>query len=231
MNGTLICRLACAVCGLLVQSSPAWPQTTPSSHGRRSVFVADVFASADSTPLADADVLIPALSREARTDFSGEANIGEVPSGAFRVVVRKVGYVSADLTIKFARDTVRVDFVLGAGIRALDTVRTTAEKTRDEHLRGFQIRQAMGIGRFVNDSVLFGEPTRPVADIIASHLPGIAVVDNGRTVARRMCVSPTGAPLENASMVVYVDGVRMGSRGAPDATDLRALSGRDVAGI
>jgi hypothetical protein len=223
--------LASTLVGLLLHASSARPQAASSSRGNHTTFIADVFASADSTPLADAEVLIPAFGREARTDFSGEASISGVPGGSFRVVVRKVGFVSADLTIKFARDTVRVDFVLGSGIRSLDTVKTTGEQIRDEHLRGFEMRQAMGIGRFLTDSVLFTEPTRAVAEIIAAHVPGIAVLDEGRTVVQRMCISPTGAPIENGGLAVYVNGVRTSSRGAPDATDLRGLSGRDVAGV
>ena len=221
---------ACAALLLLVHAGAALPQSASSSRGHRSVFIADVFASADSTPVADAEVLIPELSREAHTDFSGEATIQDVPGGSFRVVVRKIGYVSADLTIRISRDTVRFEFVLGAGVRTLDTVTTTAQ-IRDERLRDFRNRRAMGTGRFLDDSVLVSEMTQPVADIMARHFPGIEVVGDGRRVARRMCVSPTGVPLMGGPLAVYIDGVRMTSRRGPDATDLRAINGRDVAGI
>jgi hypothetical protein len=89
----------------------------------------------------------------------------------------------------------------------------------------------MGIGRFVTDSVLVSETTRQITDIMATHLPGIVVAGDGRAVARRVCVSPTGAPIHNARWPVYIDGVRASPRTSPDPTDLRAISGRDVAGV
>lgn len=193
-----------------------------------SVFVANVADANTGAPVVDAQVAIPELSRTARTNWIGEAQIPAVPRGQYRVQVRRLGYAAADLVIRFSQDTVGYVFMLTPVPLSLDTVTTSAKARIPLKLQDFEWRRRMGIGRFLTDSILLAERTKPIARIMETHLPGLNSVGFDRTVTRFDC----------GRVDVYVDGVAYGptrplgrGRGAGDETDLRSLWGENVAGV
>jgi hypothetical protein len=196
-----------------------------------SVFVANVADASTGAPVVGAEVAIADLSRVARTDWIGEAQMTDVSRGRHRVTVRRIGFVPANLTIEFSRDTVGYVFVLSPAPLSLDTVRTSATFAAWPQFEDFERRRRMGFGRFLTDSVLMAEKTQPLADIMERRLAGLQSFDVGRTVRRRTC---GGQPLD-----IYVDGVRvggitsrpLGARPLPSLTDLRFTQGQDVAGV
>lgn len=186
-----------------------------------SVFVANVADASTHAPIVDAEVSIQELSRSARTNWIGEAHIEDVPKGSYRVLVRRIGYAAADVTIRFSQDTVGFVFFLAPAPAILDTV-TTSKPAVPDRLRDFELRRQMGIGRFLTDSMLRAEPIQPLVGILARRFPGIYSVGDGRTVARFNC----------GKVDVYIDGFPTSPAvKAPDATDLRFIFGDNVTAV
>lgn len=194
---------------------------SPGPWARTRVFVANVADAATLAALPDAEVSIPAISRSARTNWLGEVTLADVPAGDFRVRVCRIGYVPADVLIRFSRDTVGYVFMLEPAPVGLDTMRTSATKHVPLLLQEFETRRRMAIGRFLTDSVFHAEPTQPLARILEAHLPGFRAADMDRTVMRFNCGTPD----------LYINGFRSGGTRGPDPTDLRTVVGADVAGV
>jgi hypothetical protein len=209
-----------ALCPLLIVHTAGLRLVqTPTQN---SVFVANVADGSTHAPVTDAEVSIPELARSARTNWIGEAHIEAVPNGSYRVLVRRIGYAAADVTIRFSQDTVGFVFFLAPAPAVLDTVTTTAKPSVPDRLRDFEFRRKMGIGRFLTDSMLRSEPIQPLTGILARRFPGIHSVGDGRTVARYNC----------GKVDVYIDGFPTSPAvKAPDATDLRFIFGDNVAAV
>ncbi|MGH7619920.1 MAG: carboxypeptidase regulatory-like domain-containing protein [Gemmatimonadaceae bacterium] len=189
----------------------------------RCAFVATVADGATNAPVEGADVTVSDLARAGRTNWIGEATLGDLPAGRHHVEVRRLGYAPAAIDVVFDRDTVGVFFVLAPATAAMDTLKVVGKVNRNPMLDEFEARRRMGIGHFIGDSVLQADSTKPVATIIAGHLPGFRSVRDGRTVSRFPCV---GSP------DIYINGARtqFSARGG-DVTDLRLYDGRDIAGV
>jgi hypothetical protein len=191
---------------LIAQAAPVGPSTT--------VFVATVADALTGSPLPGVEVSIPGLNRSAMTDWLGEARITGIPHGAYSVSVRRVGYVPAAVSIRFAGDTVGEFFALGAIPPTLDTVTTRAAQETPAYLHDFEMRQRMGIGRFLTDSVLKAEKRTPIAQVMARRFPGFRVLGNDNGVGKDNCGVPD----------LYVDGNK-------SVADLSIVTAEDVAGV
>lgn len=199
-----------------------------------STLVATVADANTNGPIVDAEVSVTDVSRSTRTNWIGEGVIGGLAGGRHHVRVRRLGYAEAEVDVMFDRDTIGVAFQLSPTSQRLDTVRTVAKTTSNLHMSEFEARRRMGIGRFLTDSMLRADSTQPLASIIERHVPGLYSVDDGRRVARRN----TGSPQRRDCLGfdVYVDGTRVSNstyslHPAPDETDLRFITGADVAGV
>jgi len=148
-----------------------------SAAAQSTILVADVAENGTGAPLVDAEVVLLDLHRVARTNWIGEAVIGDVPAGRHRIRVRKLGYAAADIELEFRGDTVGPVFMLTRESTSLDTVRVTAERF-PPRLQPFANRMKMGIGRYVTDSVFDREPDRSFAQIAALRFPGLVLLTN-----------------------------------------------------
>ena len=126
----------------------------------------------DSTsPLVDAEVLLPDLQRSAMSATDGAFRVENIPPGRHRVTVRKVGFAAVDTAFVFAeRDTVRPRFVL-ARAAVLDTVRARAIGI----IPSFDEHRELGRGHFFTRDTLEKMTNRPLSSIL-SELPGARVV-------------------------------------------------------
>ena len=192
------------------------------------VIVAGVADADTGAPLPDALVRLPDLGRAARTDWIGEARIGNVRPGEVRIEVRKLGYAPADITLPVRGDSVGPVFMLTRSTAVLDTI-TVFGQVVPRRLREFEARRHMGIGRFVTDSVLEREGNRSLALVLSMRFPGIRAVQDlsspnhyklqsmrfGTTISR-------GAQF--CSVDVYLDGMLY-------LEDIDALHPSEVAGV
>lgn len=232
-----------AACPVIVSAALAlWSPNAGGGQSPSVVFVANVADASTSAPLRDAVVVISDLARSGRTDWIGEARLAGLPRGRHTVTVRHIGHVPATVEIAFTQDTVGYVFMLAPSPPVLDTVRTNARvSVVPPELHDFEMRRAMGIGRFLTDSVLQKERTQPIASIMSRHFPGVYSAFMDRSVLRRNCDTRGAAPPRDGRPDVYIDGVRYGLTEPPggsrssvppaDALDLRFINGDDVAGV
>ena len=156
--------LVVALCGL---STPLLAQSS-----NNPIFVADVVDASTGDPLAGADVLVLDVGRLVRSDGAGEARVAGIPAGRHRVRVRRLGYAAADVELLFQADSTTALFKLEPVQTELDTVRVVARATRP-HLREFETRRSLGIGRFLTESDLSRAGDEDFAQLVAVRFPGL----------------------------------------------------------
>ena len=143
----------------------------------QSVFLGAIVADGDpSPPLPGAEITIPALNLAARTDSLGKFFFNGIPKGAFRVIIRRVGYNSIAINARFSgADTLAADFALSAVAPvSLDTVNVIGGGTQHGKFLEFEERRTHGGGAFLTRSDLEKEKDRQLGEILA-RLPGVRV--------------------------------------------------------
>lgn len=144
--------------------------------GAQSVFVGSVITDGDpSVPLPGAEIAIPGLGLVARADSLGKFLFKDIPKGAFRVVVRHVGYNAIALNARFSgRDTLAADFALMPSAVSLDTVSVLGEARHHGKFLEFEERRTHGGGAFLTRSDLDKQRDRQLGEIVA-RLSGLRV--------------------------------------------------------
>ena len=122
-----------------------------SGAGAQSVFLGSVVTDGDAAaPLAGAEITIPALNFGARTDSLGRFFFRDIPKGAFKVVVRRVGYNAIAINARFSgSDTLAADFALIPSVVALDTVNVVGGARQYGKFLEFEERRSHGGGAFL----------------------------------------------------------------------------------
>lgn len=142
---------------------------------RVSTLVATVAVDGSRELLPDAEVAITDLSRTAKSDIVGEAAIANVPPGPHTVRVRAMGYDVAEALLEFRRDTVAVTFYLKPVATQLAALEVSA--TRVPHgLEEFEVRRAMGIGKFLTQNRIDSASTTDFNTFMAASFPGLKVI-------------------------------------------------------
>lgn len=206
---------------LIVLALLAIPCAGLEAQSKTSVVVAGVADADTGAPLPDAQVRLPDLGRLARTDWMGEARIGGVALGPTRIEVRKLGYAPADITLPISGDSIGPVFMLSRAVSVLDTV-TVMGHVVPTRLKDFEIRRRTGLGRFVTDSVLEKESSRPLSLLLSMRFPGIRA-SGGRLQSMRFSTTISrGAG--NCGVDVYLDNMLY-------LDDIDAIRPWEVAGI
>ena len=149
-----------------------WLLAVPLSAQAQTKMVAIVAAARDSSPIADAEVMLMDSHRGTTTNWMGEARIDGVSSGTHRVRIRKLGFAAIDVQLMFTGDSMAPVFLLSANALSLDTVRVMAPSVR-ENLREFDDRRRLGIGHFLTQSELAHDANREFALVAASRFAGV----------------------------------------------------------
>jgi hypothetical protein len=142
----------------------------------QSVFLGSVVTDGDpSGPLPGAEITIPALNFGARTDSLGKFFFTDIPKGAFRVIIRRVGYNAIAITARFSgSDTLAADFALIPSAISLDTVNVLGTAREHGKFLEFEDRRSHGGGAFLTRADLDKEKDRQLGDIVGK-LPGLRV--------------------------------------------------------
>jgi hypothetical protein len=103
------------------------------------------------TPVAGAEVTVQDMARKATTDRRGGYQLPGIKTGTIKVLVRRIGYASYDATLVLAEGDSRLDVVLVAIPRELDTLATREQQLWREYpmLREFEENRKVGLGQFV----------------------------------------------------------------------------------
>ena len=166
----LVRRVVVAVVAAIVLPAIAAAQVTPTS-----VIVVGVADAESGEALGGTQILLPALSKTAQTDGLGEARFVSIPSGLHRIRVRRIGYAAVDTSLTFVGDTTGVVFRLHRTPVSLETVDV---KTVAPHLKDFEMRRTIGLGRYLTADQLEKEGSRPFGIVAMTRFPGLRLVSD-----------------------------------------------------
>lgn len=115
---------------------------------RGATFSGVVVTDSTREPIVGAEVALPDLGKGVTTDSHGAFNIGGIPAGEQRVLVRRIGYGAADTRVTFnEHETVERRVVLGRAV-TLETV-TVSEKMIERQMKDFEDNRRLGLGHFM----------------------------------------------------------------------------------
>ena len=160
-------------------------------------------------PVAGAQALLPELSVTAVTDQNGEALVSDIPSGRWLVVVSGLGYGSATSFIDFDGATmIEGEVALADNPIELDGIVVTADR-RDLRMQrvGFNQREQMGLGRFIDRAMIEEENPLIPSDLFRT-MPGIlrhCPESYKCTLSNRRGASLGSA--DNCGFQYYLDGI------------------------
>jgi len=135
--------------------------------------LAGIVTDSANVPIGGVEVSLPDLSKSTLTNEQGAFALRDVPPGAQRLVVRRVGYgpVEARVAIEAGRSIERHIRMLRA--TSLDSVVVT-EKAVDHQLDDFEVNKKLGLGHFLTRAELAPQEGRSTGAVLTS-LPGIKV--------------------------------------------------------
>ncbi len=196
--------VAAALLAALLTSSLARSQGT-----KLHVTVAD---AATEGFLLDAEVTIEPFGLKRRTDFFGDARFPELPSGAYTVKARRIGYETLSTPVQFSgRDSVEIVLLLRPRSQELPTV-TVEEDAPSPYLKEFEERRRQGKGYYVTDSQIRASFGQSIEAIAASRIPGITIRTGGPGKRTVYSTRGTNSTRRGQCIVsVYLNGMRVGS--------------------
>jgi hypothetical protein len=152
---------------------------TPSALGaqdsnRNSLVIASVADASSGAPLENAEVRLVDARMAAKTDWSGEARIPNVPPGKYKFEVRHPGYAVLDVDLLVEGDSTGPVFRLAstAPVPSLEPVTVNAKQPLSS-LSDFETRRAQGIGKFLTADQLAAESSRSLMSIVVHAFNGL----------------------------------------------------------
>jgi len=137
------------------------------------VTVADI---GTGSAIADAEVSLAKLRRQARSNRAGDALLIDVPSGTYEIRVRRLGYAAAVVRFAMGSDSAKVSIMLKESAAGLDTVHVVASAITTERHRQFDARLRRGLGRFLGPETLERERLQDFPIVAVEHFPGLALI-------------------------------------------------------
>jgi Carboxypeptidase regulatory-like domain/TonB-dependent Receptor Plug Domain len=164
---------------------------------------------ADSArPISGADVSIPALERDTRTDSAGRFRFNALPAGRHLIQIRALGYQPRYAIAQLAAgDTASGDIQLSRTSTTLDTVVVRAESPAFFGYRDFERRRKVGMGHYLTYSQLEKQRNRRLSDVLRM-IPGVRLAPMRRGLGY-VAVSRSGCPMD-----IYLDGLLVSGKQA-----------------
>jgi hypothetical protein len=150
------------------------------AHPLGAQVVRGVVTDTTGTGVAGVDVVLESTDRRARTDSAGRYLL-QARSGSFTVLYRSLGYHPSRETVRLNdRDTlVRNVTLIVANAQQLEAVTVKGRQPRGTGLEGFEERRRLGLGSFLDSTVLRRSEGRRVGDVVR-ELRGIRILERGR---------------------------------------------------
>ncbi|HYC51795.1 MAG TPA: carboxypeptidase regulatory-like domain-containing protein [Gemmatimonadaceae bacterium] len=149
------------------------PPARQIAQARAATFVGVVLTDPSQTPIAEAEVAIPALELAVMTDATGRFRMRDVVPGAHDVVVRRVGYGPLNTNILFLPSQTVEKRVLLSKMVALDTIAIRARATAV--IPSFEEHRKIGLGKFLTREDLAKQEGRRLSDILTT-IPGLQIM-------------------------------------------------------
>jgi hypothetical protein len=177
--------------------------------GRKTTFIAGVADAETGQPLEGAEVILLGVHRLARANAMGEATLDQIPRGAQRIRVRKLGYAPSEIDIAMVGDTTGAVFRLQRSVTTLGAVNVEAEWTPSQ-MKDAEVRRKQGIGRFLTDVELDKDRERDFPLVLTTRFPGLKTIldvpaGNRVLASTRDQVGLTG--IAPCFVTVYLDGI------------------------
>lgn len=186
--------------------------------------------------LGDAQVSLPALNRNTRTNFNGEFRIGDVPAGRQAIVIRHLGFAPFTDTISLAAgQAIDREFVLREQATQLDSQVVVAKSEEVEpQLREFEEHRKRGSGYFIDKVELRKQSgITPLINYMAGHIPGLNVYrpdEHARPLDYYLSSGRNGAG--RCPVNIFIDGVAWTiPKPRDEVPDIRYLSTEDFSGV
>jgi hypothetical protein len=135
-------------------------------------FSGRVLIDSTTTPIEDAEIFFPELSKVDRSAANGEFHLTEIPVGEQHVVVRRIGYGALDIKLSFAANATLNRNVYLSRATTLDSVIVTDRGT-ERMLREFEDNRRLGLGHFMDRAELAKLQPASRLDRVLSQWPGI----------------------------------------------------------
>lgn len=184
----------------LCVSVPAGAQQDRPDPARRSL--QGVVVDSAGRGIDGASVLIPRTQQSTRTDSLGEFLFTNNPTGAFTLIVRRLGFRPETLAVTVADTaklvTVRVRMTVFPQQLAEVAIEARAEAYKSR-LAGFEERRARRVGHFITREQIDRHAGSNVTDLLR-EVPGVRV---GRLNGLEHAVRIRGA---SCAPLVYIDG-------------------------
>lgn len=133
-----------------------------------SVLVGRVLDARSERAVGGAQVLLPSLERETRSDSTGRFRVTGLPAGQYRAMVRAVGFDSLIFAVDVAdADTAEADVLLRNNAQKLEKVKVEATGGMfAARMAEYESRKKFGFGVFLDSTVFQQVPGRPLADVL-----------------------------------------------------------------
>lgn len=166
---------------------------------------------AGGTPLAGAQVFLPATRQGAIADEQGHYSIANIKPGQIQVRIRMLGYAQLERTVTItAGQTSTLDAALNRTAVVLDATVVTA--TGEERTK--QIGNAIST---IDSSSIARAPVSDAQDILAGRSPGVTVLQNSGQPGAGGVIRLRGvnSVSQGNEPIIYVDGVRIYNGATP----------------
>jgi len=169
--------------------------------------------AASLAPIADAEVTVEGTRLQGVTNVRGFYRITNIPAGTVTLRVRRIGYKTLSTAVTLAdAQTFTGNYALSASVMLLEEVVVTGTAGKQE-------RRAQGaVVSDVNVSDLAQvAPLNVATDALQSRVPGVSVTSASGSSGTSNQIRIRGAASISLSNepLLYVDGVRVVSAGAP----------------
>lgn len=134
-------------------------------------FRGKVLVDSTTTPIEGAEIYFPELSKVGRSIANGAFEIGDIPAGEQRVIVRRVGYGMLDTKLAFAANTTIDRQIFLSKVNVLDSV-VVRDRFTERMLADFADNRRLGLGHFLDRAELAKMPNVKLSRI-AAQWPGV----------------------------------------------------------
>jgi hypothetical protein len=194
-------RMSAAVVALTLLGMPILQPAIAQTAGGSSTLIVGVADAETGEAMEGAEVVLMRLYRIGRTSSMGEATMHDVPRGAQRVRVRRLGYAPSEIDLAIVGDTTGAVFRLQRIATQLGAVKVEADWIPPK-MRDVDTRRKQGIGRFLNEVDLERDKDRDFATVMTTRFPGLTTT--GDTQGHRYLITTLGAASFSGVAACYV---------------------------
>lgn len=173
-----------------------------------------VFGENTGDPIDSVEVRDMITGSFAYTTRTGTMSLFFVDTGGSLIRIRKFGYTPITMFIGNSPGLPPVTLALEPAAQRLPAVvtRDSARRYIGPMLSGFEQRRKTGMGYFVSEAELRKEDTRPLANVLRSRVPTLAVQDVVLPGGQRVTIAASRRANGGSCPVdVFLDGVPLGS--------------------